>query len=448
MLMGYEAELHSQAGCARRRGGVRERCLAVPACRGRAVIADRDRQEMEHQIRIGDAVVAARESAALEVVRRAGAFAQEEPLRADERTLPFRQRGLEGYRLGAGVLDVDLQVVLQVFPHSRNTGDCVDAEFLEFVRSTDAGQLQHLRGGRHAINILMKNLTTAVERWSGLPADIVRRPPVVPITDNYDRLFYGPDAIARSARNSHYIDDTHMLRTQTTAAIPQLLAATKSDRLIVCPGLVYRRDVVDRLHVGEPHQADFWIVRQARLRRVDLLEMIAVVVETMLPSRAYRCNETIHPYTMNGLEVEVQIGERWVEVLECGEIHPWLLNDNNLPSQQWSGLALGVGLDRLVMLIKRMDDIRLLRSSDSRIARQMLTLDPYEAVSNHPATHRDLSICLGDPDMELLGDRIREALGERSRWVENLELIQTSDYASVPEKARERLGMSPNQHNS
>jgi phenylalanyl-tRNA synthetase alpha chain len=95
-----------------------------------------------------------------------------------------------------------------------------------------------------------------------------------------------------------------------------------------------------------------------------------------------------------------------------------------------------------------MDDIRLLRSSDSRIARQMLTLDPYEAVSNHPATHRDLSICLGDPDMELLGDRIREALGERSRWVENLELIQTSDYASVPEKARERLGMSPNQHNS
>jgi phenylalanyl-tRNA synthetase alpha chain len=94
-----------------------------------------------------------------------------------------------------------------------------------------------------------------------------------------------------------------------------------------------------------------------------------------------------------------------------------------------------------------MDDIRLLRSSDSRIARQMLTLDPYEAVSNQPATHRDLSICLGDPDMELLGDRIREALGERSRWVENLELIQASDYASVPEKARERLGMSPNQHN-
>jgi phenylalanyl-tRNA synthetase alpha chain len=301
--------------------------------------------------------------------------------------------------------------------------------------------------GRHAINILMTNLTVAIERWSGLAADIVRRPPVVLITDNYDRLFYEPDAIARSARYSHYIDGTHMLRTHTTACIPAQLAETESDRLIVCPGLVYRRDVVDRLHVGEPHQADFWIARQGRLRRADLLEMIAVVVMTVLLGHAYRCNETFHPYTMNGLEVEVQVGGRWVEVLECGEIHPWLLNDSNLPSQQWSGLAMGIGLDRLVMLIKGIDDIRLLRSGDPRIARQMLTLYAYEPVSSQPATYRDMSICVADPDMELLGDRIRSVLGERAGWVENVELIQASDYASVPEKARQRLGMSPGQQN-
>jgi phenylalanyl-tRNA synthetase alpha chain len=301
--------------------------------------------------------------------------------------------------------------------------------------------------GRHAINILLADLTTAVARWSALAADVIRRSPVVPITDNYDRLFYEPDAIARSARYSHYIDGMHMLRTHTTAAIPSLLAETDNDRLIVCPGLVYRRDVVDRLHLGEPHQADFWIVRQGRLRRAHLLEMVAVIVETIMPGRAYRANETFHPYTMNGLEVEVEFGERWVEVLECGEIHPWLLNDNALPSERWSGLAMGIGLDRLVMLIKGIDDIRLLRSSDPRVARQMLALDPYQPVSNQPATHRDMSICVGDPDMELLGDRIRDVLGERAGWVENVELLQTSDYASVPAQARQRLGMSPGQRN-
>jgi phenylalanyl-tRNA synthetase alpha chain len=55
---------------------------------------------------------------------------------------------------------------------------------------------------------------------------------------------------------------------------------------------------------------------------------------------------------------------------------------------------MGIGLDRLVMLIKGIRDIRLLRSSDPRIAGQMLALDPYKPVSNQPATHRDMSICV------------------------------------------------------
>jgi phenylalanyl-tRNA synthetase alpha chain len=99
------------------------------------------------------------------------------------------------------------------------------------------------------------------------------------------------------------------------------------------------------------------------------------------------------------------------------------------------------------MLIKGIDNIRLLRSGDPRIARQMLTLDAYEPVSKQPATHRDMSVCVADPDMELLGDRIRNVLGERARWVESVDLIQASDYGAVPEKARERLGMSPGQQN-
>lgn len=301
--------------------------------------------------------------------------------------------------------------------------------------------------GRHAINILTDRLIAAVERYSALRAEIIRRPPVVTITDNYDRLFYEPEAIARSARYSHYIDDTHVLRTHTTAAIPAALSETGTNRLIVCPGLVYRRDVVDRLHVGEPHQVDIWIIRLARFRRADLLQMIAAVLDSMLPGLPYRCNETFHPYTMNGLEVEAQVGDRWIEVIECGEVHPWLLNESRLPSHQWSGLAMGIGLDRLVMLIKRIDDIRLLRSSDPRIAKQMLNLDRYEPVSSQPAISRDMSICVADPDMELLGDRIRDALGERGGWVENVERLDASDYATVPASARRRLGMSPGQWN-
>jgi hypothetical protein len=53
-------------------------------------------------------------------------------------------------------------------------------------------------------------------------ADIIRRRPVVPITDNYDRLFYEPDAITRSARYSHYIDENDCGGRRNHAARPCL----------------------------------------------------------------------------------------------------------------------------------------------------------------------------------------------------------------------------------
>lgn len=216
---------------------------------------------------------------------------------------------------------------------------------------------------------------------------------------------------------------------------------------MVCPGLVYRRDVVDRLHVGEPHQVDLWIARKGRIGRAELLQMIEAVVQSLLPGHVYRCNETWHPYTVNGLEVEIAVGDRWVELLECGEIHPWLLNDSGLPSQEWSGLAMGIGLDRLVLLLKGMDDIRLLRSRDPRIAGQMADLSSYNRVSSQPAIRRDMSLCVVDPDMELIGDRIRGLLGERADWVEDVELKGQSTFEETPEEARLRLGMEPGQVN-
>lgn len=299
----------------------------------------------------------------------------------------------------------------------------------------------------HAISIVLERVSTALRDWSDLTPQIERSSPISSIHDNYDALYYDGDAVARSTRYSHYVDDARILRTHTTAMVPRLLREVSGDTLLVCPGLVYRRDVMDRTHVGEPHQVDLWVVRRARLRRSDLLSMIDTVIQAIVPGAVYRCNETIHPYTMNGLEVEVLMGDRWIEVLECGEAHPWVLNDAGLDIGEWSGLAMGIGLDRLVMLLKGLDDIRLLRSADPRVAAQMRTLEPYRPVSRQPAAKRDMSLCVTDPDMELIGDRVRVALGDQAGWLEEIELISTTSYEDLPEVARTRLGMLPHQVN-
>lgn len=308
---------------------------------------------------------------------------------------------------------------------------------------TDLSDIEH----GHAIGIVLEKIKDAVAEWSGL--EVVQAPSdiIVPVVDNYDRLYYEPDAVARSTRYSHYVSDTHMLRTHTTAAIPAALDACNSSRVIVSNGLVYRRDVIDRMHVGEPHQVDLWVIKRGSLSRPDLVEMIKVVLQTIMPDCQYRMNETSHPYTVNGLEVEVWMNGRWVEVLECGEARPDLLCDAGLLPEDWSGLAMGIGLDRLVMLLKGIEDIRLLRSSDPRVSKQMKNLLPYEPVSNQPATKRDMSIAVNWMDMEDVGDRVRQALGDDAEWVEDIEVIDIHSYYDLPEQARERLGMAPSQLN-
>jgi phenylalanyl-tRNA synthetase alpha chain len=137
---------------------------------------------------------------------------------------------------------------------------------------------------------------------------------------------------------------------------------------------------------------------------------------------------------------------RWVEVWECGLAHPEVLAAAGLGGR--GGLALGMGLDRLLMLVKRIPDIRLLRSGDPRIARQMLDLARYRPVSSMPAITRDLSVAVSDDDdEETLGDRVRNALGAKAGCVEEVRVLSTTTYQQLPASAIGRLGARPGQKN-
>src|SRR5208283_415274 len=113
--------------------------------RCRAVIPDRDRKKMEHQIRVRDALVATRESSDLEVVRRARAAPEEEPLGADPGPIPPFQRRRDRHRLRARVLDVDLEMVLQVLTDAGKLLHHVGIEGPQFVGIANARQLQQVR---------------------------------------------------------------------------------------------------------------------------------------------------------------------------------------------------------------------------------------------------------------------------------------------------------------
>jgi len=313
--------------------------------------------------------------------------------------------------------------------------------------------------GAHAMQLVCDALAGALAAAWGASIRVVRASPVVTARDNYDRLYYPADGVARDARYTRWIGPGVLLRSQTSAVMPPALDELARDPswrdvVLVAPGLVYRRDCIDRHHVGEPHQVDLWRVRRGgpALGDEDLRAMIGLVVEAALPGWRWRATPAVHPYTERGLQIDATAaaadgGDAWLEIGECGLAAPRVLADAGLDAAT-TGLAMGLGLDRLVMLRKGLPDIRLLRARDPRIAGQMQDLAPYRAVSAMPAASRDLSIAVDAADTaEDLGDRVRGALGDRAAAVESVAVVTETPHDALPAAARARIGLGPGQNN-
>jgi phenylalanyl-tRNA synthetase alpha chain len=166
----------------------------------------------------------------------------------------------------------------------------------------------------------------------------------------------------------------------------------------------------------------------------------------MLPGVPLRLEPAVHPYTVDGLEVHGNVQGRWVEILECGRAHPDILAAAGIPG--CAGLAMGIGLDRMLMLRKGIEDIRALRSADPRIQAQMLDLEPYRPVSSQPPIYRDLSVAVAaEASAEELGDQVRSSLAAASGSIESVEVLDETSYLDLSLAARRRLGITPQQKN-
>lgn len=307
----------------------------------------------------------------------------------------------------------------------------------------------------HAISMIVGIIKNKLSKKYDLPAEIQKGERVVNTDDNYYILGYDDSEVTLGTKYTKYLDKNTVLRTQMTSVIPGLLRQydkdLEGDKLWLCPGVVYRRDVRDKTHVGEPHQMDIWKLTKTKQTREDLIELVneivSVIEEQKKEKIKWRFNETNHNYTEGGIEVEIFYKGNWLEILECGLICPKLLAKHNL--EGYSGLALGMGLERMTMIIKDIEDIRILYSEDERIQKQLSNLKKYKQVSNQPAIKRDLSVAIDENiTEEELTEMILNSISEQNhRLIESIKVTAETPYDKLPEIAIERLGISPGQKN-
>ncbi len=307
----------------------------------------------------------------------------------------------------------------------------------------------------HAIGLLARSIVEGLPHkgWPGL--DVLTGPRIVSQAENYGLLGYRADEITLGSAHTRWVSDSALLRTQTTSLIPGPLRDLAQRRMagrnlgLVAPGITYRRDNRDRWHCGEPHQMDVWIVMDADAADgTALLRLVGDILAIALPGHAWQTETSPHHYTEAGREIQVICEGAAIEVMECGLIATSLLERLRIDPRRHRGLALGMGLDRLTMLRKGLPDIRLLRDTEPRIARQMAGLGPWVSVSRQPATYRDMSIAVAaDSTEEALTERIIDAAGAQQRWIEAVEIKGRWSYPSLPENIRQRLGLEAHQEN-
>ncbi len=261
--------------------------------------------------------------------------------------------------------------------------------------------------------------------------DSVTSPEINRADVSFDLFNFPQDHPARRGSDTYFVDDKNILRTHTTImwyyylGLPEVKEKmSRREHLgLLSHGKVYRKDEIDRFHLNVFHQMDsLYLVpnEEKTLTEDDLKGVLTKIAEAVFGKDTQcRFNLDQFPYTDPSIEMEVERNGKWVEVLGGGMARQVVLK--NLGVEGYNGWAFGFGLERLAVVSMELPDIRLLRSEDPRVKRQLVLGTPFKEVSKYPPVTRDISFVVKN-DFEPNGyfDLIRDIGGD---LVEEVRLL-------------------------
>lgn len=231
----------------------------------------------------------------------------------------------------------------------------------------------------------------------------IKIPEIVGVHESFDLFNFPKDHPARSTSDTYYVDTEHILRTHTTIMWYYWLMQEEVQKKVkagegvgaLSYGKVYRKDEIDRNHMNVFHQMDGWYIAPKEKETVTILDLKAVLTEiaqTIFGKEIeFRFNIDSFPYTDPSVEMEIKVKDRWIEVLGSGIVRPVVLKNLGVDPDVYNGWAFGFGLERLAIISMHLPDIRLLRSEDPRIKKQLHLGNVYVPVSKYPPITRDIS---------------------------------------------------------
>ncbi|MCI8785034.1 MAG: phenylalanine--tRNA ligase subunit alpha [Eubacterium sp.] len=234
-------------------------------------------------------------------------------------------------------------------------------------------------GHRHPNTIALEE----VERiFIGMGYEVVEGPEVELDYYNFEALNIPANHPAKDEQDTFYINESILLRTQTSPVQVREMEKGKLPIRMIAPGRVFRSDEVDATHSPSFHQIEGLVIDQ-HITFADLKGTLAEFARELFGEDTKVKFRPHHfPFTEPSAEVDVSCfkcggkgcrfckGSGWIEILGCGMVHPRVLRMSGIDPERYSGFAFGVGLERIALLKYEIDDMRLLYENDDRFLKQ------------------------------------------------------------------------------
>tara|TARA_Y100000589_G_C27164201_1_gene634071 strand:- start:784 stop:1500 length:717 start_codon:yes stop_codon:yes gene_type:complete len=176
---------------------------------------------------------------------------------------------------------------------------------------------------------------------------------------NFDMLNIKKSHPARQMHDTFYVENKKkVLRTHTSPVQIRSMLKSKPPFAFSSAGKVYRKDD-DATHLPMFHQIE-GIYVDKDVNFANLKDLINKILLSLFGENVeIRFRPSYFPFTEPSAEVDIlSENGKWLEILGCGIINPVVLENCNIDSNMYSGLALGLGIERIAMLKYEVSDIR------------------------------------------------------------------------------------------
>jgi phenylalanyl-tRNA synthetase alpha chain len=237
-------------------------------------------------------------------------------------------------------------------------------------------------GGHHPLSLVKREI---IDIFSRIGFIVSEGPEIEDDWHNFSALNFPPEHPARDMQDTFFIqkgENEIALRTHTSSVQVRVMESSKPPIRTISPGRVYRNEAISaRAHCFFHQVEGLYIDKNVSF--ADLKQTLLFFAREMFGEKAQiRLRPSYFPFTEPSAEVDVSCTlcnakgcnvckhTGWLEILGCGMVDPNVLEACGIDSNEFTGFAFGMGIERIAQLKYRVTDLRLYSENDLRFLKQ------------------------------------------------------------------------------